>query len=207
MALDLGLLLSEFATVVVTIFIAELTDKDALLLLALATRMKPWSAFAAGSMAFTITSAIIVTIGYFLIQIVPIFWIRLAGGVFMIFYALWDFSRSGIKEEKSEEARLLDQAKRRKSALSVFLGAVALLIFLDLAGDATEIVTIVFVARYSNAILVFLGAVTALVTASALETLLGARLGKFLSPTRLRYFSLVVFLIIGTIIILTTVFS
>ena len=64
MATDLGLLLTEFVTVVATIFIAELTDKDALLLLALATKMKPWAAFAAGATAFTITSAIIVCIDF-----------------------------------------------------------------------------------------------------------------------------------------------
>jgi putative Ca2+/H+ antiporter (TMEM165/GDT1 family) len=204
-ALDLELLLTEFATVLVTIFIAELTDKDALLLLALATKMRPWAAFAAGSTAFTITSAIIVTIGYFLTQVVPIFWVRLAGGVFMIFYALWDFSRTGMKEEKSEEKRLLSQTEK-KTARAVFLGAVSLLIILDLAGDATEVVTIVFVARFSNALLVFLGAVAALVAASALETIVGYRLKKFLSPGRLRYFSLITFLIIGSVIIVTTFF-
>ena len=205
MAIDLGLLLSEFATVLVTIFVAEMTDKDALLLLALATKMKPWAAFAAGSTAFTITSAIIVAIGYFLTQIVPIFWIRLAGGVFMILYALWDFSRSGMKEEKDEENRLLKQTAK-KTALSIFLGAVSLLILLDLAGDATEVLTIVFVARFSNALLVFLGAVCALVAASAVETILGSKLKSFLSPRRLRYFSLIAFLAIGSIIIVTTIY-
>lgn len=205
MAIDLGLLLSEFATVVVTIFIAELTDKDALLLLALATKMKPWTAFAAGATAFTITSAIIVAIGYFLTQIVPIFWIRLAGGVFMVLFALWDFSQSGMKEEKAEENRLLKQTTK-KTALSIFVGAVSLLILLDLAGDATEVVTIVFVARFSNALLVFLGAVSALVAASALETILGSKLKNFLSPKRLRYFSLIAFLAIGSIIIVTTLY-
>ncbi len=205
MAIDLGLLLSEFATVVVTIFIAELTDKDALLLLALATKMKPWTAFAAGATAFTITSAIIVAIGYFLTQIVPIFWIRLAGGVFMVLYALWDFSQSGMKEEKAEENRLLKQTTK-KTVLSIFVGAVSLLILLDLAGDATEVVTIVFVARFSNALLVFLGAVSALVAASALETILGSKLKNFLSPKRLRYFSLIAFLAIGSIIIVTTLY-
>ncbi|MFI5450501.1 MAG: TMEM165/GDT1 family protein, partial [Candidatus Bathyarchaeia archaeon] len=66
--------------------------------------------------------------------------------------------------------------------------------------------TIVFVARFSNVLLVFLGAVTALVAASALETILGGRLKKILSPKRLRIFSLLVFLAIGSVIILTTVF-
>ena len=203
MSIDLGVLLPAFFTVLVTIFIAELTDKDALLLLALATKMKPWTAFAAGSTAFTITSAIIVTIGYFLTKIAPIFWIRLTGGVVMIVYAVWDYSRSGGKVEREEEKRLLNQTKK-KTAWSIFLGAVSLLILLDLAGDATEVITIVFVARFSNAILVFLGAVAALVAASAVETILGGRLGKILSPKRLRVFSLIVFLIIGSIIILTT---
>jgi putative Ca2+/H+ antiporter (TMEM165/GDT1 family) len=202
-AADLGVLIPAFLTVLVTIFIAELTDKDALLLLALATKMKPWAAFAAGSTAFTITSAIIVTIGFFLTRIVPIFWIRLAGGAFMIIYAIWDYSRSGAIAEREEENRLLNQTKK-KTAWSVFLGAVSLLILLDLAGDATEIVTIVFVARFSNALLVFLGAVTALVAASALETVLGSKLSKILSRQRLRIFSLIVFLIIGFVIILTT---
>jgi putative Ca2+/H+ antiporter (TMEM165/GDT1 family) len=205
-AADLGILIPAFLTVLVTIFIAELTDKDALLLLALATKMKPWAAFAAGSTAFTITSAIIVTIGFFLTRIVPIFWIRLAGGAFMIIYAIWDYSRSGAIAEREEENRLLNQTKK-KTAWSVFLGAVSLLILLDLAGDATEIITIVFVARFSNVLLVFLGAVTALVTASALETVLGSKLSKILSPQRLRIFSLIVFLIIGFIIILTTLIS
>ena len=74
----------------------------------------------------------------------------------MIAYAVWDFSRTGLNAERDEEKRLLNQTAK-KSAFSVFLGAVSLLILLDLAGDATEVVTIVFVARYSNAILVFLG--------------------------------------------------
>jgi len=203
MSVDLGVLLPAFITVLVTIFIAELTDKDALLLLALATKMKPWTAFAAGSTAFTITSAIIVTIGYFLTKIAPIFWIRLAGGGVMIGYAIWDYSRNGGEVEREEEKQLLNQTKK-KTAWSVFLGAVSLLILLDLAGDATEVITIVFVARFSNTLLVFLGAVAALVAASALETVLGGRLAKILSPKRLRVFSLIVFLIIGSVIILTT---
>ena len=61
------------------IFVAELTDKDALLLLSLATRVKPWVVFAAGSVAFTITSAIIVTVGYFLVSFLPVSLISVVG--------------------------------------------------------------------------------------------------------------------------------
>ncbi len=199
--LDFASLVPAFVTIVVTIFIAELTDKDALLLLTLATRIRPWTAFASGSVAFTITSAIIVSVGYFLIQVVPIFWVRLVGGCVMIGFALVEYLRHG--DDEKEEKRLLSRTLK-KSGWSIFVGAVSLLILLDLAGDATEVLTIVYVARFSNALLVFLGAVVALVSASALETMLGRRLGKILSASKIRILSLVVFLVIGSVIVITT---
>jgi putative Ca2+/H+ antiporter (TMEM165/GDT1 family) len=201
LAIDLGVLVVPFLTVVATIFVAELTDKDALLLLALATRIRPLIAFAAGATAFTITTAIIVTIGYFLITIIPVFWIRLAGGFVMIGFAIWQYAST--KEEENEEKELLERTKR-PSTWSVFIGAVSLLILLDLAGDATEVLTIVLVARFSNVLLVFLGAVLALVVATAVEVILGSRLKRYLSPKRLRVGSLFVFLIIGALIIVTS---
>ena len=81
-----------------------------------------------------------------------------------------------------------------------------MLMVLDLAGDATEVLTIVYVARFQNVLLVFVGCVIALVAASAVETLIGNRLGKVLSVSRIRYFSLAIFLVIGSIIIITTIF-
>ena len=201
MGIDLGALLTPFFTVLGTIFVAELTDKDALLLLTLATRIKPKIAFAAGATAFTITTTIIVTLGYFLITVVPVFWIRLVGGFVMIGFAVWQYLNT--KEEESEEKKLLERTKR-STALSIFLGAVSMLILLDLAGDATEVLTIVFVAHFSNVLLVFLGAVLALVAASAVETILGSRLKKYLSASRLRLLSLLIFLVIGSYIIVTS---
>jgi len=198
---DFSSLITPFLTVVATIFIAELTDKDALLLLTLATRIKPQIAFAAGATAFTITSAIIVTVGYFLVSIVPVFWIRLVGGIVMIGFAIWQYVSSG--QEESEEKRLLERTKRR-SILSIFIGAVSLLMLLDLTGDATEVLTIVLVARFSNVLLVFLGAVLALVAASAVDTILGSRLKKYLSAKRLRSLSLLVLLVIGSLIVLSS---
>ena len=201
MGIDLGALLTPFFTVLGTIFVAELTDKDALLLLTLATRIKPKIAFAAGATAFTITTTIIVTLGYFLITVVPVFWIRLVGGFVMIGFAVWQYLNT--KEEESEEKKLLERTKR-STALSIFLGAVSMLILLDLAGDATEVLTIVFVAHFSNVLLVFLGAVLALVAASAIETILGSKLKKYLSAKRLRLLSLLIFLVIGSYIIVTS---
>ncbi len=201
-------LLTDFLTVLITIFVAELTDKDALLLLALATRIKPWTAFASGSVAFTITTSIIVSVGYVLTQFVPVELIKVAGGFVMIGFAIYGYlsEKRAEKQAITEEQRLLKQESAKRSAWSIFLGAVGMLMVLDLAGDATEVLTIVYVARFQNVLLVFFGCVIALVAASAVETLIGNRLGKVLSVSKIRYFSLAIFLVIGSIIIITTIF-
>lgn len=198
--------MNALLTVMAAIFVAELTDKDALLLLSLATRVKPWVVFAAGSVAFTITSAIIVTVGYFLVSFIPVSLISLAGGLVMIAYGCWSFFEANKEEEELAKAEKKLSLKASKSLWFVFLNAVSLLIVLDLAGDATEVLTILFVARFQNILLVFVGAVIALIAATAVETMIGNRLSKILSPRRIRIFSLFVFLIIGTTAILTAVF-
>jgi putative Ca2+/H+ antiporter (TMEM165/GDT1 family) len=197
-------LLSPFLTIVVTIFIAELSDKDALLLLTLATRIRPLIAFAAGAVAFTITTTIFVTGGYLLAQIVPVFWIKIAGGAIMIGYGLHEYFEVAEEEKKIENK--IDRPSKQKSTLQLFLGVVSMLAVLDIAGDATEILTIVFVGHYGSPLLVFVSCVVALVSASAVETVIGNRLRKFLTPKNIRYFSLVVFLVIGTILLVTTIF-
>ena len=199
-------LLNALLTIMVPIFVAELTDKDALLLLSLATRVKPWVVFAAGSVAFTITSAIIVTLGYFLVSFLPVSLISLAGGLVMIAYGTWSFFEANKEERELAKANEKLSLKASKSLRFVFLNAVALLILLDLAGDATEVLTILFVARFQNALLVFVGAVVALIAATGVETMIGNRLSKILSPKRIRIFSLFVFLTIGSAAILTTLF-
>jgi putative Ca2+/H+ antiporter (TMEM165/GDT1 family) len=198
---------SALALMASAIFVVELTDKDALLLLALATRTKPWTVFAAGATAFTVTTTIIVTLGHFLVAAFPVFWIKIAGGVIMISYGLWMFFKVSKKKEEKELERdknkLLAYSSRR-NLLSAFAGMVSMLAMLDLAGDATEILTIVFVARFGNALLVFAGALTGLVAATAVETAIGNQLTKVFSLARIRLFSLFVFLIAGSTLIITT---
>lgn len=201
-------LVAGFLTILVTMFVVELTDKDALLLLALATRMSPWIVFALGSVAFTITTTIIVSVGYVLLQFIPVWIIRAAGGIIMIGFAIWSYSTE--KHEEAEVAKEGEKMIRRtvlkKSAWSIFLGALSMLIVLDLAGDATEVLTIVYVAHFQNVLLVFAGCVVALIVASAVETALGNRLGKLLSVEKIRFISLGIFLIIGAVIMITTFF-
>ena len=193
--------LVSFGTIALALFVAELTDKDAFLLLAVSTRVRTRVAFSAGATAFVITTTIIMTAGSLLVAVVPVLWIRVAGGVVMIAYGLWE--ARGIIGERAVEAEE-SRIERAGSPLRVFLAMVIALAALDLAGDATEVLTIVMVARYSNFLLVFTGTVTGLVAAVAVETTLGSRLGRLLTPRRLRYVSVVVFVVLGAIIILSS---
>ncbi len=195
-----------FLTVFAAVFVAELADKDALLLLALATKTKPKTIFAAGSITFVITTAIIVLAGSVLIIYVPILWIKVAGGVIMLAYAVWELRGViGIGEVEKTEDRLL----KRTSGLGgrAFLSVIVALAALDLAGDATELVIIVFVAQLRDPLLVFVSASIALVAATALETIVGNRLRTVLSPQRIRYVSIGIFLLLGVSIIVTTLLS
>jgi len=200
-------LTTAFLTIVGAIFVAELTDKDALLLLALATKTNPWRVFAAGSIAFTITSGIIVLVGSAIVVFVPIFWIKLAGGVIMIGYAFFQYA-TGLREEQDLARKGENLAKgQSRGALAAFATMVLALIVLDLAGDATELLTVVFVAQFENILLVFFAAVLALVAASGVEATLGHRLARVLSAKKIRYFSIAVFLLIGSVVILSTSFA
>jgi putative Ca2+/H+ antiporter (TMEM165/GDT1 family) len=190
--------LAAFAAIASALFVTELTDKDALLLLTLATKTRVAHVFLAGATAFVMTTAIFVTVGTLISDVIPILWVRLVGGAFMIGYGLWE-TRGVISQgfvEKEERS-----LERRSDGWRAFFSIVAALALLDIAGDATEVLTIVLVAQYSNPILVFSAACTGLIAATAFETVLGNRLGRMLTPRRIRHVSIIVFLVLGTFII------
>ncbi|MGD0395675.1 MAG: TMEM165/GDT1 family protein [Nitrososphaerales archaeon] len=194
-------LLVTLATIASALFVTELTDKDAFLLLTLAARTHAATVFFAGATAFVITTTIFVTVGTLISAAVPIFWVRLVGGAFMIGYGLWEARGVDRRGDVEKEERSME---RRFGGWTTFFTIVAGVALLDIAGDATEVLTIVLAARYSNPVLVFSAASIGLVSAAAFETVLGNRLGRMLTPHRIRYVSMVVFLVLGTFIIVST---
>jgi len=202
--MEAGAALAALLTTAGTLFLAELTDKDALFLLALATKTRAWLVFAAGSVAFTVTSAVIVLLGSVLVAFVPVLAIKLAGGAIMLAYAAWEYSRLSREDRSMEEREERVLGGGGRGYWSIFIPALLSLIALDLAGDATELLTVVLVARFQDALVVFAGAVVGLVAATGVETALGNRLGKVLSPRRIRYLSIVVFTAIGATVIVTS---
>lgn len=190
--------LAAFATISATLFVTELTDKDSLLLIAVSTRVKATLAFAAGASAFLLTTTIIVGAGSLLTAVVPVSWVKLAGGVIMLGYGLWEArGLSGAREAEREDSRLAKSG----SPWKVYLALVAALALLDLAGDATEVLTVVLVARYGAPLFVFASVYVGLLSAAAAETALGNRLGRVLTPRRLRVGAAVIFIVLGLTVI------
>jgi putative Ca2+/H+ antiporter (TMEM165/GDT1 family) len=189
----------SFVTIAATLFVAELTDKDALLLIAVSTKVRARLAFGAGATAFAITTTIIVGAGSLIVAVVPVEWIRLAGGFVMIGYGLWEArGLVGRRAVDREESRIA----RTGSPWRVFFALVGSLALLDLAGDATEVLTVVLVAQYSAPLFVFSAVLLGLVSAAGVETVLGNRLGRLLTPRRLQIGSAVIFILLGLAIIL-----
>jgi len=190
---------ASFAAMAATLFVTELTDKDSLLLIAVSTRVPPRVTFMAGAAAFLITTTVIVTLGSLLITVVPVVWVRLAGRVVMLAYGLWQARGAvGQKAVEEQESRLA----RAGTTWKLFVSLVLALAVLDLAGDATEILTLVFVSEYGNILFVFSGVCTGLLAATAVEATLGSRLGKLFTPRRLQVGSAIIFLLLGASIVL-----
>ncbi len=82
--------LAAFVGIGLAMFVTELTDKDALLILALATKTRALIVFLAGSTAFVLTAVVNVTVGAVAITYVPILWIKVAGGSVIVAYAVWE---------------------------------------------------------------------------------------------------------------------
>jgi putative Ca2+/H+ antiporter (TMEM165/GDT1 family) len=191
--------LASFGAMAAALFVTELTDKDSLLLIAVSTRVRARVTFAAGATAFIMTTTIIVTLGSLLVSVVPVVWVRIAGGVVMLAYGIWEargiVGQGAVQGEESRVAKA-------GSTWKVFGSLVLALAVLDLAGDATEILTVVFVSEYRNLLFVFSGVCTGLLAATAVEATLGSRLGKLFTPRRLRIGSAAIFLILGASIVL-----
>src|ERR1700731_2670689 len=121
--MDQAAVLPALLTTVGTLFAAELSDKDALFLLALATKTRASVVFAAGSVAFTVTTAIIVLLGSLLLTVVPVIAIKLAGGAIMLGYAAFEFYRFSNQEKGMEEREAKILEKRGRAASSSFVPA------------------------------------------------------------------------------------
>jgi Ca2+/H+ antiporter, TMEM165/GDT1 family len=171
----------------------EVFDRTSFALIALSARARPLSTWVGGTAAFVATTVIAVTVGTALTDTLGpthIGWIRVAGGVFLIGYALWTYLHPEAEQKLEADTR----------ARTAFLAAFLTIFLLEL-GDTTQIFEIIFVTDWGWFV-VLVGGSLALTTVAAWDVFLGQRLGARVEPETMRRVVVVVLLIVGAATIL-----
>jgi len=184
--------LGGFAVVFGVIGILEVFDRTSFALIALAARSHPFRSWVGGASAFVITTAIAVTAGAALGDLLGsgrIDLLRVAGGLFLMGYAGWLY----FHPESEDPDRL------PRTARSALVAAFVTIFLLEL-GDTTMIFEIVFVSDFGWLLVLVAGAL-ALVTVAAWDVYLGSRLGARLDPRLLHRVVVSVLLVVGAVTI------
>jgi len=188
---DLGWL-GGFAIVFGVVGGLEIFDRTSFSLMALAARSHPFQTWVGGAAAFVVTSSIAVTLGSALVDLLGpsrIGLVRVAGGVFLIGYALW----LNFHPEFDDPNRV------PRTARTAVMTAFATILLLEM-GDTTMIFQIVFVSSFGWFVVLVAGAL-ALITVAAWATYLGSRLSARLEPRLLHRIVVSVLIVVGALTI------
>lgn len=182
----------------VVVFVAELPDKTALAALVLATQYKARYVIAGAWLAFLVQTAVAIVAGG-LLHLLPAKPIHVASGIGFLVFALLALRRKEEEELVEEESEVARQRHRWHTAsLTSFV-----VVFAAEWGDLTQLATAALVARTGQPLAVALGAVPALWTVTVLAAMLGSQAGRFLSPTLLNRASAMLFVVVGSVVLVT----
>jgi putative Ca2+/H+ antiporter (TMEM165/GDT1 family) len=187
-AFDLGGFLIVFA--VVGGF--ELFDRTSFSIIALAARGHAFPTWGGGATAFLASSAVAVSVGAALVELLGpsrIGLIRAAAGTFLIGYALYLWYRGPE-----------DPATQTTTRRTAYLTALTTVFLLEL-GDTTMIVEVLFVTTWGW-LVVFAAGAAALIAVAAWASWLGNRLGTRVEPMLLHRIVVAILLVVGALTIL-----
>jgi len=177
-----------FAVVLVVIAALEVFDRTTFAMIALAAKSHPFRTWVGGSCAFVLTTTLSVTVGTALADALGpgrIGLLRVAGGLFLVGYALWLYFHP-----ESD-----DPTRPPRTAHTALVSAFVTIFVLEL-GDTTMIFEIVFVSSFGWLIVLVAGSL-ALITVGAWNAFLGSRLGARLEPRTLHRVVVTVLLLVG----------
>ncbi len=180
------------------IFLVELPDKTFLATLVLATKYRPVLVWIGVGLAFTVQTGIAVALGHAasllpeeLVRSVAVL-LFLAGAVVLV--------REGRSHQEDSGEEYAESAQPVHGLRAV--GASFLVLFAAEWGDLSQLLTLSLVARYEAPFSVFVGALGALLTVSALAVLVGRSLLRWIPVHVLHYLGAAVCLVLAA---LTTV--
>jgi putative Ca2+/H+ antiporter (TMEM165/GDT1 family) len=185
---------SLFLTVFSLIFVAELPDKTALIILLMATKGRPWPLFWGVALAFLVQNIVAVVFGR-AISLLPEYWVHLAAGIMFFVFAVQNW-RSAAKPEDEDEATQL--AASGKSEFWQRLGRAFVVIFIAEWGDLTQLATASFTAQYPQQMgTVFVASTAALWSVTGVIIGIGQRFKSWGQSPWLKKGSAVAFACIG----------
>lgn len=193
---------SELAIIALTfgaIFLVELPDKTFIATLVMATKYRPLYVWIGVSAAFVVQTVVAVVLGK-LAGFLPSDVVHgFAGLMFLIgSVMLFRQARRADTEELAEEQEFAAKATPAEGfrvILTCFL-----ILFAAEWGDLSQLLTLSLVAKYDAPAAVFIGAVLALMTVSALAVIVGKQLLKWVKPHVLHYLGGTVCLILAGVV-------
>jgi putative Ca2+/H+ antiporter (TMEM165/GDT1 family) len=186
-----------FAKVFGLIFLAELPDKTvfAIILMAARRHHHTLGVFIGVAAAFLVQTIVAVAFGH-VFSMLPPKLVKIVAGLMFLGFAADMWFRLPEKQEHEGEAAVQRSLRLHQSAWAAFV-----VIFIAEWGDLTQLATAAMVAHTREPVTVFLGAVAALWTASALSVFLGSRLKHLVEPRKLQKIGAIVFAVVGIIVL------
>jgi len=172
------------------IFLAEIPDKTALIVVMMATRCAPLAVFTGAAVAFLLQSAVAIALGGVL-GFLPAHWVHMGAALMFLLFAFHSWRKS---EEDSDVDRHATPIGR---GFWNDMAKVFLVIFVAEWGDLTQLASASLVARYREPWTVFCGSTLALWSVTAIGSGLGARLKFLVRPALLNKIAAAVFAAVG----------
>ncbi len=205
--MDLAALVLTFGA----IFVVELPDKTFLATLVLATKYRPLLVWIGVGLAFTVQTAIAVGLGQ-AATLLPQDLVRGAAAALFVLGAIVlvregrrhaatnAAETAGAEEDGEEYAAKATPADGWRAVLASFL-----VLFAAEWGDLSQLLTLSLVARYEAPVSVFVGALAALLTVSALAVVVGRSLLRVVAIHVLHFVGAGVCVLLATLTIVELV--
>lgn len=184
---------------------AELPDKSMFASIVLGTRFPGFPVWCGIAVAFAVHVCIAIAAAG-LIALLPQPVVGVTAAALFTAGALVLARQPPVQEEEAEEEReveALARGRRRTAAGAIATGF--LVIFVGEWGDLTQLLTASLAARYGQPLSVFVGAVAALWTVSALAVLLGRTLLRVIPLDVLRRIAVVLLAVLAAVTLVETI--
>ena len=199
--MDLAALVLTFGA----IFVVELPDKTFLATLVLATKYRPLLVWLGVGLAFTVQTGVAVGLGQ-AATLLPQDVVRGAAAVLFVAGAVLllregrRHARASAEDEGEQYAATATPADGWRAVLASFL-----VLFAAEWGDLSQLLTLSLVARYEAPSSVFVGALAALLTVSALAVIVGRSLLRVVALHVLHYVGAGVCVLLATLTVVELV--